>query len=133
MEMIKVLFEKRNEFCELKEDCVKVFSTKMCLLTELIHTNKKLEEKLNDILSETKFNFVHLDQDIISFNGRYNYMLVISSGEIKVIRYSNYRYFVEVSLVEAIKYATFDNLIHISTLLDSAIQKAKDGELQYYL
>lgn len=104
----------------------------MLKLSTSIQGNKQIKNQLDEVLGITKYGFVHLDWESISINN-IEYMLVLTKDEVKIMEYTSYNKFKEVSIKEVAERVTTEDMAHIIRVLDSAISKVEEGKLPYYI
>ena len=132
--MLNKLTALSGQIAKVKEEFSQNVQGQMKELVAIISADKGLSKQLDDILSETKYGFVHLDWKPVAFTeeGDY-YMLVLTKNSVRVVKYASYNNFKEVGIKDMVQHITVDGMIYVTKLFDEAIGKAKQKELKYYL
>lgn len=132
--MLNKLTTLSGQIAEVKEEFSQNVQGQMKKLIAIISADKGLSKQLDDILSETKYGFVHLDWKPVAFTeeGDY-YMLVLTKNSVRVVKYASYNNFKEVGIKDMVQHIKVDGMIYVTKLFDEAIGKAEQKELKYYL
>lgn len=132
--MLNKLTALSGQIAKVKEEFSQNVQGQMKELIVIISADKGLSKQLDDILSETKYGFVHLDWKPVAFTeeGDY-YMLVLTKNSVRVVKYASYNNFKEVGIKDMVQHIKVDGMIYVTKLFDEAIGKAKQKELKYYL
>ena len=132
--MLNKLTALSGQIAKVKEEFSQNVQGQMKELVAIINADKGLSKQLEGILSETKYDFVHLDWKPVAFTeeGDY-YMLVLTKNSARVVKYASYNNFKEVGIEDMVQHITVDGIIYVTKLFDEAIGKAKQKELKYYL
>ena len=132
--MLNKLTALSGQITETKKEFSQNVQGQMKKLIVIISADKGLSKQLDDILSETKYGFVHLDWKPVAFTeeGDY-YMLVLTKNSVRVVKYASYNNFKEVEVKDMVQHIKVDGMIYVNKLFDEAIGKAKQKELKYYL